>query len=360
MKNKEKGGPRTNMKLSSRSVRSLQQCGSGVSMNVKSVLAYPVKRISKIRDISRKAKVRLQVLEFAKEHPVSVTCRRFGISRSTYYWKKRFDPGNLRSLEDRSRRPRNVRRPKWSVELVEAVKELREQFPRWGKVKLAVLLKGQGFEVSESTVGRILRYLKHRGVLREPAKKVKARSTPRRRVYAIRKPKEYKAEKPGDLVQIDTLDIRPEPGCVYKQFSASDVVSRWSFADVRSAATAFLAKEFLEALIEASPFRIKAIQVDGGSEFYAEFEDACKAHGVKLFCLPPRSPKLNEVVERMHRTYREEFWACYDGELRLETMRAELKRWALEVYNHLRPHQSLGYKSPAQYLELLGMRECLT
>lgn len=63
-----------------------------------------------------------------------------------------------------------------------------------------------GFEVSESTVGRILAHLKRRGLLRGPVKSVKARSTARKRVYATRKPPDYEVKEPGDLIQIDTCD----------------------------------------------------------------------------------------------------------------------------------------------------------
>jgi transposase len=41
----------------------------------------------------------------------------------------------------------------------------------------------------------------------------------------------------------------------------------------------------------------------------AEFEAACQERGIKLFVLPPRSPKLNpsgKDVERAHRTHTEE------------------------------------------------------
>ncbi len=55
------------------------------------------------------------------------------------------------------------------------------------------------------------------------------------------------------------------------------------------------------------PFRIAALQVDG-SEFAAEFEQACQARSLPLFVLPPRSPKLNGHVERAHRTHNEEFY----------------------------------------------------
>jgi len=135
-----------------------------------------------------------------------------------------------------------------------------------------VLLKREGIKVSQSIVGRILSYLKRRGVLREPVRKVKTRKTPRKRVYAIRKPRDYEAKEPGDIVQIDTLDVRSEPGKVYKQFSAVDVVSKYGFGDIRSAATAALARDFLKQIIAESPFPIRAVQTDGGSEFYAEFE----------------------------------------------------------------------------------------
>src|SRR6516164_9619385 len=51
------------------------------------------------------------------------------------------------------------------------------------------------------------------------------------------------------------------------------------------------------------PFPIRALQVDGGSEFAAEFEQACQQRGLYLFVLPPRSPKLNGAVERANRTH---------------------------------------------------------
>jgi Fe2+ or Zn2+ uptake regulation protein len=54
------------------------------------------------------------------------------------------------------------------VELVEAVLRLREEYPRWGKDKLVILLRREGFDCSASTIARILHRLKERGILREP------------------------------------------------------------------------------------------------------------------------------------------------------------------------------------------------
>jgi len=64
-----------------------------------------------------------------------------------------------------------------------------------------------------------------------------------------------------------------------------------------------LAKNFLEELLEHRPFPIKAIPVDGGSEFYGEFEEACKERNLKLVVLPPHSPNLDGMMEKLDRTF---------------------------------------------------------
>jgi len=134
-----------------------------------------------------------------------------------------------------------------------------------------------------------------------------------------------------------------------KQFTTIDVVSRWSVPTIASNATALLASRALDDLIARSPFAIKALQVDGGSEFMAEFEDACKEKGILLFCLPPRSAKLNGRVERANRTYREEFYNCSDATPTVAGFKADLLAWE-HTYNHIRPHHSLGLRTPAEFL----------
>ena len=52
--------------------------------------------------------------------------------------------------------------------------------------------------------------------------------------------------------------------------------------------------------------------MDGGSEFQAAFEMECQRRELKLFVLPPRSPKLNGCVERAQRTHTEEFYEVND------------------------------------------------
>ena len=123
------------------------------------------------RDLSPEARRRLKWMDYYQQHDrnARLTCRHFDISPQTFYrWRRRYHPRRLESLEDRSRRPRRVRQPTWSSELAQAVLELREQYPRWGKDKLQPLLRDAGWSVSTSMVGRIISQLRKRGVLVEP------------------------------------------------------------------------------------------------------------------------------------------------------------------------------------------------
>src|SRR3989337_2708513 len=277
-----------------------------------------------------------------------VECSRIlGIPRATIYrWRGRWKRSGPGGLEEGSRAPKKCRQPTWSGELAQALLELREQYG-WGKDKLVILLRRAGWQVSTSMVGRILCSLKRRGLLREPPRRpVSARKRRPNRPHAVRKPKEYAVNAPGDLVQGDTLDLRPLPGVALKQFTARDVVSRWDVVEVYSVATARTASDFLDALKERSPFPIRAVQVDGGSEFMGQFEIACQRNALQLFVLPPRSPKLNGHVERAQRTHTEEFWERYDGDLDLPAVRPALRHWE-PLYNTFRTHQDLAQQTPA-------------
>jgi len=102
------------------------------------------------------------------------------------------------------------------------------------------------------------------------------------------------------------------------------------------------------------PFPVRAISIDNGSEFMADFEAACQARAIRLFVLPPRSPKLHGAVERANRTHTEEFYEVTDAEPDLEAFRAGLRAWEA-TYNRIRPHQALGYLTPAEYLASVGI-----
>ena len=248
-------------------------------------------------------------------------------------------------MKERSRRPRRVRKACWTHELIIAVLDFRRMYPRWGKDKLIVLVQQAGFTTSESTIGRILTYLKKRGEIRGPLRKGISAKKRVRRCYAVRKPRDYAIARPGDLVQIDPLDVRPAPGTVLKQFTARDVISKWDVIEVHERAT-----EFISTLRRRMPFPIKALQIDGGSEFFSEFEQHCKEINIMLFVLPPKSPKLNGSVERANRTHTEEFYEVADCAWTVSELNPQLVRWEY-IYNCVRPHYALHHKTPLQFLK---------
>ena len=324
-----------------------------------SITEYPLRRqwFRIAPSLSREARRRLRWMEFYLAHhrAVRLTCRHFGISSATFYrWWGRYDPRRLESLEDdpRTRRPKRVRHPQTPPEVVRLIRTVRERYPRWGKVKLGVVLRREGCPVSVATIGRTLTRLRALGQLDEPAVVRAGRRRWRRRrarPYAQRFPWGFVPQRPGDLVEIDTTPVEVRPGLRRIHFTARDVISRKDVLAVATRTTSAAATHMLRQAFGRFGFRVRAIQIDGGSEFKASFEAACAELRIKLFVLPPRSPRLNGHVERAHRTHQEEFYDLYEIPERMIDHVALLRRWE-ETYNNVRPHQALGYLTPNEYL----------
>ncbi len=332
-------------------------------MNVQETVFPQARRLRVAPEVSPEARRRLHWMDYYEAHGrnAAQTCRHFDISRETFYrWRRRYDPRRLRTLEDdrQTRRPRRVRQPQTPLALVAAIRRLREAHPRWGKLKLVVLLRKEGWTVSSATVGRTLARLRRAGQLREPAvvvAQVRRAKGRRRRPYARRKPWGYVPHRPGDLVQVDTTTITLYPAVRRVHFTARDMVSRKDVLAAYKVSTSTAAAHFLRDALPRMGFPIRALQIDGGSEFKAHFEAACAALGIHLFVLPPRSPKLNAQVERGHRTHQEEFYELVEVPEDLIEHNALLRAHE-EIYNGVRPHQALGYLTPNEYLARLNIK----
>jgi transposase InsO family protein len=106
----------------------------------------------------------------------------------------------------------------------------------------------------------------------------------------------------------------------------------------------------LEKRLAEASFPVRGIQVDGGFEFRSVFEDACRARGLELVCLPPRRPDLNGGAGRSQATWRYEFYATYELPHRLDALQRRVDAFAPR-YHTYRPHQALGGKTPQAYLK---------
>jgi transposase InsO family protein len=330
----------------------------GIAMNTYGKIIPGTKSINRIVALSREAKLRLGWMDwyFSHNQNARLTCRHFGVSPDTFYrWRRRYNPGDLATLEDdrSTRTPIKLRVPQTDPELVKKIKEYRETYPRWGKKKIWKLVEKEGFNISISSVGRTLNRLRAKGNLEEPAIVTSRLAGAKRRrkakrPYALPRDWDYQVKSPGDLVQIDTVYVTPSWGNRRYQFTANDYIGKHTARIAATTISSKAARRILDAIEERFPHKTKAIQIDGGSEFKAEFEKECQKRNILLFVLPPRSPRLNGVVERMQRTSREEIYDLKPVPFSIE----EYNRLLTEedrIYNHIRPHDSLNLLTPNEY-----------
>lgn len=275
-----------------------------------------------------------------------------GISRATYYRHKKILNNLNKGIVPPSKKPKRLNKPRWGESEKQLVLQIRHQSPTYGKEKIAIILKRDfGKTISESTVGRILTHLKEKGLI---AKSPSALRTKRKRVFNKHAKswefKDYKIMKLGERVQIDHMTVTKN-GVTLKHFQGWERKSKYLDARVYSNAKATSARRFLIDFVAQAPFAIDSIQVDGGSEFMAEFEGACATMKIPLIVLPPKKPEYNGGVERGNRTFREEFYNRNDLlEDSVRGMQAELTK-AVTKYNTYRPHRSLKGLTPMQYIQ---------
>lgn len=273
------------------------------------------------------------------------------ISKSTYYRYETHLKNLSLGILPPSKKPKKVNKPRWGEAELQLVLSIRREDPSYGKEKITFILKrDHGFTMSESTVGRILTHLKERGLITKSASALRTKRKRSFKGYA--KPwtfKDYKTMVMGERVQIDHMTVTKN-GICFKHFQAWDRRSKYIDATAYTDATSSSAKRFLLDFVKKAPYKILSIQVDGGAEFMAEFEDGCAELGIPLIVLPPSKPTYNGGVERGNRTFREEFYnrsnLLADS---VGSMRFELKK-AVEKYNTYRPHRVLKGLTPMEYI----------
>ena len=255
-------------------------------------------------------------------------------------------------LENKSRCPHNFRKSKIiNPTLVSHILSIRQENIMYGKEKIKKILeKEYKIYVSVSTVGRVIKYLTEKGKIQN-IHKLKSRTIGYRKEQRKRYAERIRKQRPnniGELVQIDHMALNLHNGLRVKEFIMVDPTTRISISRIYSSANAINARKFLKEVRNEIEFEIKSIQVDGGSEFMGEFEDYCREQEIKLYVLPPRSPKMNGYVERANETYRYEFWNAYEIPDTIEEARKLLRKFEYK-YNFQRPHQSLNYLTPMEY-----------
>jgi len=296
--------------------------------------------------LTERAKYKIKVLDWHRAHGNnnSLTARHFGIGRMTLYrWFKRFRHLGIIGLNEYSRRPKNVRKPSTAWNIIIRTVQLRKQYPAWSKHKLKVLLEREGFKVSTSTVGRIL---KRRGLInrRVSQKRRKAALRPKARF-----PKGLRISEAGDMVQMDTKHIMLPGGRKFYQFTAIDVLTKRKVLRVYSSESSRNGANFLRECLKGFPFQIKAVQTDNGSTFLKEFDKLCRELNLHHYFIYPRTPKQNTYVEISQQADKREFYQQGNVCSLLPVMQERVKERE-RVWNDVRPHEALGQLTPSEYL----------
>lgn len=300
---------------------------------------------NKVDSLTPEAKRRLKILNWHMQHGenIALTARHFCLKRETVRrWRDRFQHSGVLGLNNRSRRPKKVRQPTTSHTIIERTVQLRQQYG-WSKHKLHTLLTKEGYPVSVSTVGRIL---KRRDLIdrKTSRKRYRAATHPKRR-----HPRGLKIAQPGDLIQMDTKYLVGIGGRTMYQFTAIDVLTKLRVLYVHPSESSRNGAAFLTQCLLQFPFTVRAVQTDNGSEFLGAFRKLCEQKELPQFFIHPYRAQENTYVERSHGTDEREFYQRGNLCQSLTGMRKRIKTWE-KTYNEIRPHEALNMLTPMEYL----------
>ena len=306
--------------------------------------------------ITTKAEQRIKILRFWREYGLKATKDAYGVGRSTLFgwWKIYKESGyQLYSLNPKSQARINKNKRDINPYILKEIKRLRiKVIPNMGKDKVKIFLdkycqKNSIKIISTSTIGRIIKekkiYHQRQKVTHFGKIKIIKRSN------KLRKPKEFKANDVGDLIEIDTI-VRFDRGIKRYIITAVDVSTRFAFAHTYKSHGSDGTKDFFKKLEQVYPYKIKRVQTDNGSEFHKHFKEYLKKQKVIHYWNYKGQPTKNGHVEKYNRTIQEEF--IDQNSILLEDIQkfnVKLTDWLI-WYNTKRPHWSLDLQSPVDYL----------
>ena len=273
---------------------------------------------------------------------VTELCRRYGVSRETFYvWKARRADGGEAWFADRSHAPLTVT-GRTSARVVDEIVALRRQFPHLGPRKLlAVRLRQDGAAdwPSASTIGTILA---RTGLVETKRHRRRVLDGPRREIGVDAANEEWAADFKGwfrtrDQARIDPLTITDS----HTRFLIETLITPQTVEGAKAG--------FIRAF---STYGLpRAIRCDNGSPFGSRGPGGLTRLsvwwlklGIEPHFIKPASPQENGRHERMHRTLKAQTSRppaadAAEQQARFDTFRRH--------YNEDRPHEALGQVPPS-------------
>lgn len=263
-------------------------------------------------------------MRYAKEeHKLSIrqACVLFSLSTSVFY----YEPEQKNDHEIRER-----------------LRELAEVHTRWGFWMMHHHLRNLGYKWNHKRVYRI--YTEMRLNLRRKYKK---------RLPARVKEPIVRPIYPNITWSMDFMHDTLSEGSKFRAFNIVDDFNRevLNITLERSITSKRVIRE-LRKLINwrGKPERIR---VDNGPEFIANvMEQWCNENEIELIFIEKGKPSQNGIIERFNRTFREDVLDQFEF-INLDQARTYAYAW-MWMYNNERPHKSLLYNTPAQFLLKYG------
>ena len=229
-------------------------------------------------------------------------------------------------------------RPDPNRDLRESLKDFANRKLRRGCVKAHNALKRKGIHVSLNRVHRLWK--------QEGLQVRKRKGKKRKRLGTGELP--FAADHPNHVWSYDFLFDATARKTRLKMLTIGDDYTRESLAiDVATSIPAFKVIAALTRLF-AEHGAPEYIRSDNGPEFIAnELRTWLEQHNAKTHYIAPGCPWQNGFRESFHARFRDEFLystlfaSTKEARVLVETFRQE--------YNTDRPHQSLGYLTPAEF-----------
>jgi len=268
---------------------------------------------------------------------VRQVCQAAGISRQAYYAARR-EPS-----AERERRPRSSRPGPWSTaeELEAGIRRVAAANPAWGVRKVWAALRREDVVASRKRVWALMRSL---GLVLPPVRE-RDDWTPRGQVKVEDSNRRWATDLTTTWTRQDGLvALVPVIDCGDRVVFEIGVSKSQESPVVLGPVERALWREFGRP--EAVPAGLE-LRSDHGPQYTgADAEKLCKSWGVEHTFAPVGRPTGNAVAERVIQTLKVELLWTRDWES-LEEVEQAVREWVTR-YNTARPHQALGWQTPAE------------
>ena len=227
----------------------------------------------------------------------------------------------------------------------ERLRTLASEKPRWGYRFLHRMLLREGYRHNLKLTYRL--YREERLALRRRGRRRRRSSAPRQTIPA--------PTRANERWSMDFVTDSLADGRRFRCLTIVDDYTRECPAiEVDTSIPSERVIEVLERLGQERGAFPKAIVVDNGPEFISRALDQwAYARGVQLIHIEPGKPVQNAFIESFNGTFRDE---CLNQNwfVLLREARKTIEMHRVE-YNTRRPHSSLGYRTPHEYIEFLNV-----